>query len=69
MALTEAEVTAAKADAKKYLEYSVQTLALTLGVASDEISSSMTIPVASDDINYEAYDCLKKQAAALEALA
>ena len=69
MALTEAEVTAAKADAKKFLEYSTQALALALGVASDEISSSLVIPVASDHTNYEASDCLKKQAAALEALA
>jgi|TARA_R110002051_G_C8595227_1_gene479485 hypothetical protein len=69
MALTEAEVTAAKADAKKYLEYSTQAFALVLDVASDEISSSLVIPVASDHANYEAYDCLKRQAAALEALA
>jgi len=69
MALTEAEVTAAKADAKKYLEYSTQALALVLDVASDEVTSSLVIPVASDHANYEAYDCLKRQAAALEALA
>ena len=69
MALTEAEVTAAKADAKKFLEYSTQALALALGVTSDEISSSLVIPVASDHANYEAYDCLKKQIVALEALA
>jgi hypothetical protein len=69
MALTEAEVNAAKADAKKYLEFSTQALAFTLGVASDEISSSLVIPVASDHADYEAYDCLKKQATALEALA
>ena len=69
MALTEAEVATAKADAKKYLEYSTLSLALTLGVASDEISSSLVIPVAADHANYKAYDCLKRQAAALEALA
>ena len=69
MALTEAEVTAAKADAKEYLEYSTLSLALTLGVASDEISSSLVIPVAADHSDYKAYDCLKRQAAALEALA
>ena len=69
MALTEAGATAAKADAKKYLEYSTQALAFVLGVASDEISSSLVIPVASDHANYEAYDCLKKQIVALEALA
>mgnify|MGYP007063385848 CR=1 FL=1 len=68
MALTDSEVTAAKAEAKKYLEYSIQILSVSLGVDSATVSSSYTIPVASDHGDYASYESMKNQATALEAL-
>lgn len=69
MALTEAQVTAAKADAKEFLEYSIQVLCLSLGMDPAEASSSFTIPVADTDLSYNAYQSVVEQATALEALA
>ena len=69
MALTEAQVAAAKADAKEFLEYSIQVLCLTLDVDTADVSSSYAIPVAADDITYSAHQAIVRQATALEALA
>lgn len=69
MALTEAQVTAAKADAKEFLEYSIQVLCLSLNVDTADVSSSYAIPVAEDDITYAAHQSILRQATALEALA
>jgi hypothetical protein len=69
MALTEAQVAAAKADAKEFLEYSIQVLCLALGVDTADVSSSYAIPVAADDITYSAHQAIVRQATALEALA
>ena len=68
MALTEAQVTAAKADAKEFLEYSIQVLCLSLGMDPAEASSSFAIPVADTDGFYIAYQAVVRQATALEAL-
>ena len=54
MALSEAEINAAKADAKEFLEYSLQVLCLSLGMDPADASSSFTNPVASDDPSYNA---------------
>lgn len=69
MALTAAQVTAAKADAKEFLEYSIQVLCLSLGMNPAEASSSFTIPVGNTDLSYSAYQSVVEQATALEALA
>ena len=69
MSLSASQVTAAKADAKEFLEYSIQVLCLSLGMNPAEASSSFTIPVASDDSSYIAYKAVVRQATALEALA
>ena len=69
MALTEAQVTAAKADAKEFLEYSIHVLCSTLGVDTADVSSSYAIPVAESDITYSAHQAIVRQATALEALA
>ena len=69
MALSASQVTAAKADAKEFLEYSVQVLCLSLGMNPAEASSSFTIPVADTDSSYIAYQAVVRQATALEALA
>ena len=68
MALTEAHVTAAKAEAKEYLEYSTQVLCLSLGVDPSTVTSSYTNPVAEGTEFYAAHECLKNQLAALGAL-
>ncbi len=68
MALTAAQTATAEARAKEYLEYSIYTMCLLLPEAPDDITSSFVIPVASDHALYNAYDCLKKQVAAFEAL-
>lgn len=68
MALSADQVTAAKAVAKEYLEYSTYILCLSLGVDPNGVSSDYTIPVASDDPLYNAHNCLKIQLAAFGAL-
>ena len=68
MALTEAQVTAAKAEAKEYLEYSTQVLCLALGVDPSTVTASYTNPVAEGAELYAAHECLKNQLAALGAL-
>ena len=69
MALTVEQVTAAKAEAKEFLEYSSQVLCHTLGVDPTTVTASYTNPVAVDDAFYEAHECLRLQLAALGALA
>ena len=69
MALTEAQVTAAKADVKEFLEYSIQVLCLSLGMDPAEASSSFAIPVDDTHLAYTAYQSVVEQATALEALA
>ena len=68
MALTAEEVTAAKAEAKEYLEYSTYVLCLSLGLNPAEVSDPYTVPVASDHVLHSAHDCLKTQVAAYAAL-
>ena len=69
MALTEAQVIAAKADAKEFLEYSLQVICYSVGVDPAEVSSSYTIPVAASDPSHSAHQSIVRQATALEALA
>jgi hypothetical protein len=69
MALTASQITAAKADAKEFLEYSLQVLCLALGMDPADASSSFAIPVADSDASYVAYQAVVRQATALEALA
>jgi hypothetical protein len=69
MALTTAQVTAAKAEAKEYLEYSTQVLCLGLGVDPAAVTASYTNPEADGTEFYIAHECLRKQLAALGALA
>ena len=58
MALSASQITTAKTEAKEFLEYSTYTLCLVLGVDPDAVSSSYTVPVASDDALYEGHNCL-----------
>jgi|TARA_B100000029_G_scaffold496733_1_gene563415 hypothetical protein len=69
MALTDAQVAAAKAEAKEYLEYSTQVLCLALGVDPATVTASYTNPETSGTEFYVAHECLRKQLAALGALA
>jgi len=68
MALTAEEITAAKAEAKEYLEYSTYVLCLSLGLDPAEVNDPYTVPVAADHVLHSAHDCLKTQVAAHAAL-
>lgn len=68
MALTAEEVTAAKAEAKEYLEYSTYVLCLSLGLDPAEVNDPYTVPVAADHVLHSAHDCLRTQVAAHAAL-
>ncbi len=68
MALTAAEVTAAKAEAKEYLEYSTYVLCLALSLDPAGVSDPYTVPVAADDVLHSAHNCLRIQVAAHAAL-
>jgi hypothetical protein len=75
MALSPEQLAQAKAEATQILEYSIYTLAFTLGVEDDDLEADMVNPVdLSINENsallaqYDAYECLKMQLAALARL-
>jgi hypothetical protein len=75
MALSAEQLASAKAEAIQILEYSIYTLAFTLGVDDDDLEVDMVNPVdLSTDENsallaqYDAFECLKKQLVALARL-
>jgi hypothetical protein len=75
MALSAEQLSKAKAEAIQILEYSIYTLAFTLGIDEDELSSELENPVdmslaenSSLAAQHDAYECLKMQLAALERL-
>jgi hypothetical protein len=75
MALTAPELAAAKAEAIQILEYSIYTLAFALGVEDEELEPDMENPIdmaLSNDnslaAQYDAFECLKLQVAALTRL-
>jgi hypothetical protein len=68
MALTAEQVTAAKAEAKEYLEYSTYVLCLALSLDPADVNDPYTVPVAADHVLHSAHDCLRIQVAAHAAL-
>lgn len=75
MALSAEQLAKAKAEAIQILEYSIYTLAFTLGVEDADLEPGMDNPVdlSVDENNallaqYDAYECLKMQLAALARL-
>lgn len=68
MALTAEEITAAKAEAKEYLEYSTYVLCLALSLDPADVNDPYTVPVAADHVLHSAHDCLRIQVAAHAAL-
>ena len=75
MALSTEQLAKAKAEAIQILEYSIYTLAFVLGVEDDDLEAGMENPVdLSVDENtallaqYDGYECLKMQLAALARL-
>jgi hypothetical protein len=72
MALSAEQLAKAKAEAIQILEYSIYTIAFTLGVDDDDLEPNMANPIdLSINENsallaqYDAYECLKLQLAAL----
>ena len=68
MALSEPEIERAMEEAREFLEYSIFTLGILMGVNFDELSSGMEIPVQPDHYEYPLYESLKKQVTILEGL-
>jgi len=68
MALSEEDILKAKAEARKYLEYSTYTLALTLGVDPEDIEYPYSIPVADTHPDHALHQSLASQVAALDKL-
>jgi hypothetical protein len=68
MALTAEQVSRARTEAREFLEYSIFTIGLSLGILPEDISSSMTIPVGENDPEYWSYVSLIRQASILEQL-
>jgi hypothetical protein len=75
MALTPEQLAKAKTEAIQILEYSIYTLAFILGVENDDLEAGMENPVdlSVNENNallaqYDAYECLKMQLAALARL-
>lgn len=68
MALSAGQIEKAKADARELLEYSVYVLSLMLAVDPLTLSGDMEIPVETGHPSYHAYECLVRQAKALESL-
>lgn len=75
MALSAEQLASAKAEAIQILEYSIYTLAFTLGVDDEDLEAGMTNPIdLSIDENsallaqYDAFECLKMQLVALARL-
>jgi hypothetical protein len=75
MALTTEQLAAAKAEAIQILEYSIYTLAFTLGIEDEDLDADMANPIdmslaenSSLAAQHDAYECLKMQLAALARL-
>lgn len=68
MALTEEQIARAKSEAREFLEYSLFTIGVSLGVMPEDISSSLVIPVGENDPEYWSYTSLIRQATILEQL-
>jgi len=72
MALSVEQLASAKAEAVQILEYSIYTLAFTLGIEDEDLEPDMENPIdmsLSENsalvAQYDAYECLKLQLAAL----
>jgi hypothetical protein len=72
MALSAEQLASAKAEAIQILEYSIYTLAFTLGIEDEDLQPDMENPIdmslsenSSLSAQYDAYECLKLQLAAL----
>jgi hypothetical protein len=75
MALTPQQLAKAKAEAIQILEYSIYTLAFTLGIEDEDLDADMANPIdmslaenSSLAAQHDAYECLKMQLAALARL-
>lgn len=68
MALSPERLEQAKLEAREFVEYSLFVTATLLGVPLDEVASTLPIPVSEDDLLYNSYVSLKRQAAVLEGL-
>jgi hypothetical protein len=72
MALSAEQLASAKAEAIQILEYSIYTLAFTLGIQDEDLQPDMENPIDMSlsqngalAAQYDAYECLKLQLAAL----
>lgn len=68
VSLNQEQLDRAKAEARRYLEYSTYVLCLALGVDPNTASSEMGIPVATSHPEYYSYDCLIRFLSRLENL-
>jgi hypothetical protein len=75
MALSAEQLAKAKAEAVQILEYSIYTLAFVLGIENEDLNADLVNPVdmslaenSSLAAQYDAYECLKMQLAALARL-
>lgn len=68
MALSDADILKAKAEARKYLEYSTYLLAITLGIDPSDIEHPYAIPVSTSHPDYPLYESLVSQVDALDKL-
>jgi hypothetical protein len=75
MALSVEQLAKAKAEAIQILEYSIYTLAFVLGIEDEDLNADMDNPIdmslsenSSLAAQYDAYECLKMQLAALARL-
>ena len=75
MELSAGQLAKAKAEAIQILEYSIYTLAFTLGIQDDDLLPDMENPIdmslaenSTLAAQYDAYECLKLQLAALARL-
>lgn len=64
--LGENEINLAKSRAKRHLERSIIGLCISLGLDSESVTSSMTIPVGEENPHFTAYSSLISQLSALE---
>jgi hypothetical protein len=75
MALSAGQLAKAKAEAIQILEYSIYTLAFSLGIQDEDLQSDMENPIdmslaenSTLAAQHDAYECLKLQLAALARL-
>ena len=75
MALSAGQLAKAKAEAIQILEYSIYTLAFSLGIQDEDLQPDMENPIdmslaenSTLAAQYDAYECLKLQLAALARL-